>query len=72
MSEANETGTGESNASLFSGSARKAPANDPDVQGTAALPNVCWRCKGSGGSTHFMDYGESAFIVCRDCNGSGI
>jgi hypothetical protein len=34
MSEANEQRSGESNASLCSGSAWKAPANGPDVQGT--------------------------------------
>jgi hypothetical protein len=34
MSEANEQACGESNASLCSGAAGKAPANGPDVQGT--------------------------------------
>ena len=40
MSEAIETRSGSSDASLCSGAARKAPADEADVQGTAALAEV--------------------------------
>jgi DnaJ-class molecular chaperone len=33
--------------------------------------NVCLRCQGTKGKLHIMDYGESAWVPCIDCKGTG-